>query len=67
MSAIVAIAAGFGFELVAEGVENEAHVRTLRSLGCRKMQGYHFQRPQSAETLSPYLFAAPAASTATAT
>ncbi len=67
VSAIVAIAAGFGFELVAEGVENEAHVRTLRSLGCRKMQGYHFQRPQSAETLSPYLFAAPAASTATAT
>jgi diguanylate cyclase (GGDEF)-like protein len=65
VSAIVAIAAGFGFDLVAEGVESEAHVQTLRALGCKKMQGYHFRRPQSAEKLAPYLFAAPAASTAT--
>jgi diguanylate cyclase (GGDEF)-like protein/PAS domain S-box-containing protein len=59
VAAIVAIAAGFGFELVAEGVEDEGHVAALRALGCRKMQGYHFRRPQTAETLAPYLFSAP--------
>jgi EAL domain-containing protein (putative c-di-GMP-specific phosphodiesterase class I) len=56
VAAIVAIAAGFGFDLVAEGVEDEGHVAALRSLGCRKMQGYHFRRPQNADTLAPYLF-----------
>jgi diguanylate cyclase (GGDEF)-like protein/PAS domain S-box-containing protein len=58
VAAIIAIAAGFGFDLVAEGVENELHAEALRALGCRKMQGYHFRRPQSAESLGPYLFAA---------
>jgi EAL domain-containing protein (putative c-di-GMP-specific phosphodiesterase class I) len=31
--------------VVAEGVEDEAAVSTLRGLGCDVAQGYHYARP----------------------
>lgn len=45
INAIVGIARGFGLHLVAEGVETEYQLNTLRNLGCDEMQGYLFSRP----------------------
>jgi diguanylate cyclase (GGDEF)-like protein/PAS domain S-box-containing protein len=56
VSAIVALAAGCGFEIVAEGVEDESDVAALRALGCRKMQGYYFGRPAAPEQVARALF-----------
>jgi EAL domain-containing protein (putative c-di-GMP-specific phosphodiesterase class I) len=36
-----------GYEVVAEGVENEAIVNQLDKLGCDLMQGYHIARPMT--------------------
>lgn len=46
---ILSMARHLHFEVVAEGVENEAQLAFLRSEGCERFQGYHFQRPQPAE------------------
>jgi EAL domain-containing protein (putative c-di-GMP-specific phosphodiesterase class I) len=58
VSAMVAIAKAFSFELVAEGVEVPADLAALRALGCDMMQGYYFRAPESADNLTPYLLAA---------
>jgi len=36
---------------VAEGVETEAQLSTLRSLGCKHIQGYLTGRPAAAKTI----------------
>ena len=43
---ILRICAEIGIKVVAEGVEREAEVRALRSVGARFVQGYHFARPR---------------------
>lgn len=47
---ILSVARHLHFEVVAEGVENEAQLAFLRDQGCERFQGYHFQRPQPAAT-----------------
>ncbi len=59
VSAVVAIARAFAFDLVAEGVEVQGDLTALRALGCDKMQGYYFRAPESAESLTPYLMGTP--------
>ncbi|WP_433219976.1 putative bifunctional diguanylate cyclase/phosphodiesterase [Dactylosporangium sp. CS-047395] len=44
-----------GLTVVAEGVEREAHVLALRSLGCDIAQGYHYARPMPAADLELWL------------
>jgi len=39
---IIALAAGLGIDVSAEGVEREAQAETLRALGCRRAQGFLF-------------------------
>jgi EAL domain-containing protein (putative c-di-GMP-specific phosphodiesterase class I) len=46
--AIVTMADSLGLHVVAEGVENERHLVTLREMGCGYGQGYHFARPIAA-------------------
>lgn len=46
---ILSMARHLHFEVVAEGVENEAQLAFLRGQGCERFQGYHFQRPQAVE------------------
>ncbi len=46
---ILSMAHHLHFEVVAEGVENDAQFAFLRRQGCERFQGYHFQRPQSVE------------------
>ncbi|WP_296749761.1 EAL domain-containing protein [Thiobacillus sp.] len=43
---ILSMARHLHFEVVAEGVENEAQFAFLRQQGCERFQGYYFQRPQ---------------------
>lgn len=49
VSAIAAMAHSLSLSLVAEGVETEAQLEFLRSLGCRTFQGYLFSKPVAAK------------------
>jgi diguanylate cyclase (GGDEF)-like protein len=44
-SALLAFGEKLGIDTLAEGVETEAEVETLKTLGCRDMQGYAISRP----------------------
>lgn len=46
--AVVAMADSLGMSTTAEGAETEAEVEMIRSLGCKKIQGYYFGRPMAA-------------------
>jgi diguanylate cyclase (GGDEF)-like protein len=43
--AIVTLAGALGMETLAEGVEQEEQIETLRQEGCQHVQGYWFSRP----------------------
>ncbi|MDE7184640.1 MAG: GGDEF domain-containing phosphodiesterase [Lachnospiraceae bacterium] len=45
----MAMVKAMGMELVAEGVENEEHIRLLTELGCDFFQGYYYSKPVSGE------------------
>jgi diguanylate cyclase (GGDEF)-like protein len=47
---VVAMARELGLGVVAEGVETEAQLALIRSLGCDEAQGWHTGRPARAET-----------------
>ena len=46
---VIALAHTLQLDLLAEGVENQAQLMTLRALGCERFQGYLFAKPMSAE------------------
>lgn len=52
-AAFVAFAGKTASELIAEGVETDAELETLRSLGIRKAQGYLLGRPGALPPVSP--------------
>jgi diguanylate cyclase (GGDEF)-like protein len=45
VQSILSLGKSLGIEVVAEGVETEADLHTLRQLGCATMQGYYFAKP----------------------
>jgi diguanylate cyclase (GGDEF)-like protein/PAS domain S-box-containing protein len=45
VDAILRMARALGLEVVAEGIETQEHLDTLRRLGCERGQGYLFSRP----------------------
>ncbi|MDJ0832294.1 MAG: EAL domain-containing protein [Gammaproteobacteria bacterium] len=47
--ATIALAQGFGLEVIAEGVEEEYQLDFLREVGCQEVQGYLLNRPLSIE------------------
>jgi diguanylate cyclase len=55
VSAVLSFARALEMEVVAEGVETQAHVDALRSLGCEYAQGFFFHRPVPAEELADLL------------
>ena len=48
IGAIISMGAGLDLPLVAEGIENDAILKTLREMGQLKGQGYHYGRPEPA-------------------
>ena len=55
LSALLGIGRSLSINVLAEGVEREEDAATLRSLGCRSAQGYHFGRPMTAEAVASWL------------
>jgi diguanylate cyclase (GGDEF)-like protein len=52
---IIDLAHDLGMAVVAEGIETEAQATTLLELGCRRGQGYLFDRPLPAATFTQRL------------
>jgi len=55
INAIISMAHGMGLEVVAEGAEEEVHVRFLQARNCDYIQGYFFSRPLPEEAFSDFL------------
>ena len=55
VSTIIALADNLKLTVIAEGVEEEAHVEFLRDKQCHIAQGYFFSRPIPFEELTEYL------------
>jgi diguanylate cyclase (GGDEF)-like protein len=51
VSAVVSFAGALGMDVLAEGVETQAHVDALLELGCDHAQGFLFYRPLDVEDL----------------
>jgi EAL domain-containing protein (putative c-di-GMP-specific phosphodiesterase class I)/PleD family two-component response regulator len=52
---IITMAHLFGMKVVAEGVESEAQLQRLMSLGCDEYQGFHLCKPMPASEIRNYL------------
>ena len=55
VSAVVSFSRALDIEVVAEGVETQAHVDALRELGCEYGQGFFFHRPLEPERITALL------------
>jgi EAL domain-containing protein (putative c-di-GMP-specific phosphodiesterase class I) len=62
-AAIIAIGDRLGLEVVAEGIEHEAQIDSLRDLGCPLGQGFVFAKPMTQDALLQYLVDEAAAAT----
>ena len=54
LEGVLGLARAFHREVIAEGVETEAHGRLLLQLGCEQAQGYGIARPMPAEAVSAW-------------
>lgn len=52
---VIALGESLGLEVIAEGVETQAHRDALVQWGCRFYQGYWFSKPLPADELQAYL------------
>lgn len=52
VSSTINLAHNLGLTVVAEGVEDQATLLLLESLGCDLIQGYHLSKPKSADTVA---------------
>lgn len=55
VKATIDMAHSLGYQVVAEGVEDEATLNWLRSLNCDAIQGYLLSHPMTLEDLVPWL------------
>jgi EAL domain-containing protein (putative c-di-GMP-specific phosphodiesterase class I) len=55
VEAVVSLAHGLGVEVVAEGIETEQQLATVRALGCDRGQGYLFSPPLRGEAVERFL------------
>ena len=51
LTELTKMAIGLGIETVCEGAEELEQVEFLREIGCTRIQGYYYGRPQSFETM----------------
>lgn len=59
LDAIAGIAQGLGLDLLADGIENAGQLDYLRTLGCSEGQGFVFDEPVTADTVTGLLATAP--------
>lgn len=52
---IIELADNLGYKVVAEGVETQAQLNYLSTLGCHFIQGYYFSKPLHAEDATEFL------------
>jgi diguanylate cyclase (GGDEF)-like protein len=52
---IVKLSKLLGFDIIAEGLERQDQIDTLRKTECHKVQGYFYYRPTDAETIKGLL------------
>lgn len=53
--AIIMLADALGLQVLAEGIETREQLDLLRHYGCRKGQGFYFERPMMAQQVPPLL------------
>jgi diguanylate cyclase (GGDEF)-like protein len=52
---VIGMAHALGLNVVAEGVETEKQLASLKAMGCDSAQGYYFATPQSADSMTSLL------------
>lgn len=52
---VIQLGRNLGLSIIAEGVEDERQAQILRSLGCRRAQGFLFSRPLEPDALRAWL------------
>jgi len=55
VDSIIYLAKRLGVETLAEGVETEAQVFTLKQMGCDYLQGFYFSKPLDKESFKEFL------------
>jgi EAL domain-containing protein (putative c-di-GMP-specific phosphodiesterase class I) len=55
IAALLDLADGLDLQAVAEGIETQEQLRTLRALGCRYGQGYLYGRPMAEDVLRTWV------------
>ncbi len=55
VSSMITLANNLGLQALAEGVETESQLRTLRAHGCRYMQGFYWSHPLNSDTMTRLL------------
>lgn len=55
VGSIIQMAADLGIRIVAEGVEEQAHIDFLRELNCDMVQGYYYAKPMPANEFAQLL------------
>ncbi len=58
VKAIIAMAENFGINIVAEGIETQEQLDTLKQLGCKEAQGYFLGAPMAITALKDHLLTA---------
>lgn len=56
ISAALNLAKSLGMRIIAEGVETQYQLDTLKNLDCREMQGYLFSKPLTQEEATRFLY-----------
>jgi diguanylate cyclase (GGDEF)-like protein len=55
VKSIVDLGHNLGLRVIAEGVETKKHVDALKSMGCKRLQGYYFSKPKPAKEIDLWL------------
>ncbi len=51
LTALMQMATKLGIDTIAEGVETEEQIKFLKEIGCNKLQGYYFNKPNPADVV----------------
>lgn len=55
VKSVVALSEAFEYQLVAEGVETDRHLKRLMDLGCYIAQGYYIAKPMAAKAVAIWM------------